>query len=153
MGRNVHNTLKLKMMPSEARLKKFEIKKNKHTFYVNNHSPNIFPVLANFYLCQNKIPCVFPVWKKEEPNSLFSLCRGHPVCVISRFPVRNEAGPFRFGWLPWCLSRFSRSWPLTLPCVHDCLILLRKGLDRIVCAAPKFLSQKVTVAFQNQPAT
>ena len=81
MGRNVHNTLKLKMMPSEARLKKFEIKKNKHTFYVNNHSPNIFPVLANFSLCQNKIPCVFPVWKKEEPNSLFSLCRGHPAVV------------------------------------------------------------------------
>ena len=28
--------------------------------------------------CQSKIPCVFPVWKKLEPNSLFSLCRGHP---------------------------------------------------------------------------
>ena len=63
-GTNVHNTLKLKVMLSEARLKIFEIKKNKHTFYVNNHSPNIFPVLANFSLCQNKIPCVFPVWKK-----------------------------------------------------------------------------------------
>ena len=45
-------------------LKIFEIEKNKYTFYVNNHSPNIFPVLANFSLCQNKIPCVFPVWKK-----------------------------------------------------------------------------------------
>ena len=42
MGTNVHNTLKLKF---------FEIYKNKHTFYVNNHSPNIFPVLANFSLC------------------------------------------------------------------------------------------------------
>ena len=71
--------LKLKMMPSKARLKIFEILKNKNTFYVNNHSPNIFPVLANFSLCQNKIPCVFPVWKKEEPNSLFFLCRGHPA--------------------------------------------------------------------------
>ena len=63
-GIKAHNTLKLKIMPSEARLKKFEIYKNKHTFYVNNHSPNIFPMLANFSLCQNKIPCVFPVWKK-----------------------------------------------------------------------------------------
>ena len=53
-----------KIMLSEVRLKNFEIKKNKHTFYVNNHSPNIFPVLANFSLCQNQIPCVFPVWKK-----------------------------------------------------------------------------------------
>ena len=48
----------------EVRLKKFEIKKNKHNFYVNNHSPNIFSVLANFCLFQNKIPCVFPIWKK-----------------------------------------------------------------------------------------
>ena len=39
------DTLKLKIMLSEARLKIFEI------FYVNNHSPNIFPVLANFSLC------------------------------------------------------------------------------------------------------
>ena len=64
VGTNVHNTMKLKIMPSEARLQIFEIEKNKHTFYVNNHSPNIFPVLANFALCQNRIPCVFPVWKK-----------------------------------------------------------------------------------------
>ena len=65
VGTNVHNTLKLKIMPSEARPKIFGGNlKNKHTFYFNNHSPNIFPVLANFSLCQNKIPCVFPVWKK-----------------------------------------------------------------------------------------
>ena len=64
MGPNVHNTLKLKIMLGKGRLKIFEILKNKHIFYVNNHSPNIFPVLANFPLCQNKIPCVFPVWKK-----------------------------------------------------------------------------------------
>ena len=64
MGTNVHNTLKLKIMLREVRLQNFENQKNKHTFYVNNHSPNIFPVLANFSLCQNKIPCVFSVWKK-----------------------------------------------------------------------------------------
>ena len=64
MGTNAYNTLKLKIMPSKARLNIFEIYKNKHTFYVNNHSPNIFPLLANFSLCQNQIPCVFPVWKK-----------------------------------------------------------------------------------------
>ena len=57
MGRNVHNGVKLKIMPNEARLKFLKFEKNKHTFYVNNHSPNIFPVLANFSLCQNKIPC------------------------------------------------------------------------------------------------
>ena len=52
MQTNVHDSLKLKIMPSEARVKNFEIyKKNKHTFYVSNHSPNIFPVLANFSLC------------------------------------------------------------------------------------------------------
>ena len=39
------------ILPSKARLKIYEIKKNKHTFYVNNHSPNIFPVLAKFSLC------------------------------------------------------------------------------------------------------
>ena len=56
---NTHDRLdKLRSALAEAQLK------NKHTFYVNNHSPNIFPVLANFSLCQNKIPCVFPVWKK-----------------------------------------------------------------------------------------
>ena len=55
---------KFKILLSKARLKIFKIKKHKHTFYANNHSPNIFPVLANFSLCQNKIPCVFPVWKK-----------------------------------------------------------------------------------------
>ena len=64
METNVHNSLKLKIMPSEARLKIYEILKNKHAFYINKHSPNIFPVLVNFSLCQNKIPCVFPVWKK-----------------------------------------------------------------------------------------
>ena len=68
METNVHNTLKLKIMPSEARLINFKIKKINILifvfFYVNNHSPNIFPVLANFSLCQNQIPCVFPVWKK-----------------------------------------------------------------------------------------
>ena len=36
-------------------------------------------------LCKNifliffwQIPCVFPVWKNELPNSRFSLCRGYP---------------------------------------------------------------------------
>ena len=46
------------MMLSEARLKKFEMEKPKHTFYINIHSQNIFPK------CHSKIPCVFPVWKK-----------------------------------------------------------------------------------------
>ena len=38
VGMNAHNSLKLKIMPSEARINFFEIKKNKHTFHVNNHS-------------------------------------------------------------------------------------------------------------------
>ena len=41
-----------------------------------NTVKNIFPVSQKLSLCYNKIPCVFPVWKKLEPNSL---CRGHPV--------------------------------------------------------------------------
>ena len=60
---NGHNTLKLKFMPSEARLKNFEIKKP-HTFCIYDHSQNIFPVFPTFSLCYSKIPCVFPVWKK-----------------------------------------------------------------------------------------
>ena len=35
-----------------------------------------------FSLCHSKIPCVFPVWKNQESNSLFSLCRGHPVMFL-----------------------------------------------------------------------
>ena len=67
-GIKAHNTLKLKIMPSEARLKNFEIYKNKHTFYVNNHSPNIFRVSKFFPVSEqnslsgkskNQIPC-FP---------------------------------------------------------------------------------------------
>ena len=41
---------------------------------------NIFPVSQNFSLCQSKIPCVFPVWKKWRTKfPVFSLCCGHPV--------------------------------------------------------------------------
>ena len=47
-------------------------------FALINTVKNIFPVSQKLSLCYNKIPCVFPVWKKYEPNSLFSLCRGHP---------------------------------------------------------------------------
>ena len=43
-----------------------------------NTIKNIFPVFQKLSLCYNKIPCVFPVWKKLDPNSLVSLCRGHP---------------------------------------------------------------------------
>ena len=32
-------------------------------------------------LCYNKIRCVFPVWKKQESNSLFSMSRGNPELV------------------------------------------------------------------------
>ena len=79
MGTNVYNTLKLKIVLSEARLKFLKFKKNKHTFHVNNHSPNIFPVLANFSLCQNKIPCVFPVWKSDSYLAVFEF--EFPNCV------------------------------------------------------------------------
>ena len=61
-GRNgiKNNYLKLESMPSEARLKKIENK----LFAVINTVKNIFPVSQKFSLCYNKIPCVFPVWKK-----------------------------------------------------------------------------------------
>ena len=64
MGTNVHSTFEVNNYAERSEAEIFEILKNKHTFYVNNHSLNIFPVLENFSLCQNKIPCVFPVWKK-----------------------------------------------------------------------------------------
>ena len=70
-GIKAHNTLKLKIMPSEARLKKFEIYKINILFMLIITSPNIFPVLANFSLCQNKIPCVFPVWKSKNQIPCF----------------------------------------------------------------------------------
>ena len=58
------NFNKLKVLPSKARLKIFEIYKQKYDSCINNHSPNIFPVSKIFSLCYSKIPCVFPVWKK-----------------------------------------------------------------------------------------
>ena len=70
MGTNVHNSLKLKIMPSKARLKIFEISKNKHTFYVNNHSPNIFPVSEPNSLCfpcLEKVRTKFPVFPVPWP--------------------------------------------------------------------------------------
>ena len=52
-------------MPSEARLKFFRkyVKKNM-LFALINTVKNIFPVSQKLSLCYNKIPCVFPVWKK-----------------------------------------------------------------------------------------
>ena len=65
-------------MLREARLKIFEfVNVNNH----NNHSANILPVLANFSLCQNKIPC-FPCLEK----------------VRTKFPV------FPVPWPPWFIN-------------------------------------------------
>ena len=63
-------------MPSEARQKKFEIKKNKHTFYFSNHS-QIFSLCLNFSLCHRKI---------------FSLCLKIFPCVKAKFPVFSLSG-------------------------------------------------------------
>ena len=65
MGTNVHNTLKSKILASKARLKMFEFKEDKHTFYVNNHSLNIFPVSEQNSLCfpcLEKVRTKFPVF-------------------------------------------------------------------------------------------
>ena len=63
-------------MPSEARLKNFLIKKNKHTFYFNNHC-QIFSLCLNFSLCHRKI---------------FSLCLKIFPCVKAKFPVFSLSG-------------------------------------------------------------
>ena len=42
----------------------------------NQQSVFIFLVSRMFRLCNNKIPRVFPVLKKYEPNPPFSLCNG-----------------------------------------------------------------------------
>ena len=54
----------------------------------NETSQNFFPCVFNFSLCCNQIPCVFPVWKNWHPNSLFSLCHGHPVYSLTN---KNQA--------------------------------------------------------------
>ena len=63
-------------MLSEVRLKNFEIKKNKHTFYFNNHS-KIFSLCLNFSLCHSK---------------LFSLRLKIFPCVTAKFPVFSLSG-------------------------------------------------------------
>ena len=64
-------------------------------FALMNTVKNIFPVSQKqkISLRYNKIPCVFPVWKKQEPNSLFSLCRGHPLTVLVLHTM-NTKGTF-----------------------------------------------------------
>ena len=59
-------------------------------FAVINIVKNIFPVSQKFSLCYSKIPCVFPVWKKKEPNSLFSLFRGHPALPFTILTLDNQ---------------------------------------------------------------
>ena len=70
MGTNVNNSFEGKNYAEQSEAKHFEILKNQHTFYVNNHSPNIFPMLANFSL--------------SEPNSLCFPCLEK---VRTKFPV------------------------------------------------------------------
>ena len=80
-------------MLSKARQNIFEIKKNKHTFYVNNHSPNIFPVLANFSLCQNKIPCVFHLEKVRTKFPVFPVpwppCKGKRLLIFDKYSPKS----------------------------------------------------------------
>ena len=53
--------------------------------YILKHDKKFknFPVLKVNSLCKTfkkyfwQIPCVFPVWEKEHPNSLVSLCHGN----------------------------------------------------------------------------
>ena len=86
MGKNGHNTLKLKIMLCKARLKNFEIKKNKPSFYLNNHSPNIFPVLINFTCVRAKFP-VFSLSGKSKnqipcfPCAVATLKKDKQECI------------------------------------------------------------------------
>ena len=70
MEAEVDNTLRWRLMPSEARLKKFWNLKNKQTFHFNNHS-------QIFSLCHRKI---------------FSLCLKIFPCVKAKFPVFSLSG-------------------------------------------------------------
>ena len=72
----VDNTLKWRLMLSEARLKNFWNLKNKQTFHFNNHS-QIFSLCLNFSLCHRKI---------------FSLCLKIFPCVKAKFPVFSLSG-------------------------------------------------------------
>ena len=48
---------------SEAKKNLKYVKRNM-LFVLKNTVKNIFPVSQKLSLCYNKIPCVFPVWKK-----------------------------------------------------------------------------------------
>ena len=76
MEAKVDNTLRWRLMPSEARLKIFWNSKNKQTFHFNNHS-QIFSLCLNFSLCYRKI---------------FSLCLKIFPCVKAKFPVFSLSG-------------------------------------------------------------
>ena len=72
---NLNNALKLKTMPSKVRLNVFEIWIKKHTFYINNHSQNIFPCLSKFFPVSKQNSFLFPmswpsctIWK-DTPRS------------------------------------------------------------------------------------
>ena len=80
---NVDNTLKLRIMLSKGRLNIFwEIQKNKHTFYINNHSQNIFPMFPNFSLC-------FPTLEKVRAKFCF-------LCVVAILVNDLPLKPNRF---------------------------------------------------------
>ena len=58
----------------------------KHVFLLINTVKNGFPMFPTFSVCYSKIPCVFPVWKKLESNSL---CRGHSATAY-----KSNASPY-----------------------------------------------------------
>ena len=59
----------------------------------NQTSQNFIPVFSIFSLCCSQIPCVFPVWKNWHPNSLFSLCCGHPDGLnLKIYQTRSSRG-------------------------------------------------------------
>ena len=91
--------LKLKIMPSEARLKNLNLK-NKHTFYVNNHSPNIFPVLTNFpvseqispcFPCLEKVRTKFPVFPVPWPLCVSKICERPPGKLEGKLIISQQS--------------------------------------------------------------
>ena len=82
MGRNVHNTLKLKMMPSEARLKKFEIKKINILFMLII-TVQIFSLCWQIFLC---VRTKFPVFSLSGKRKNQIPCFPCFPCAVATLP-------------------------------------------------------------------
>ena len=101
----VNILMKIVNMKSFDRLSLCQVKQGKcrrnTTFALINAIKTTFPVSQKCSLCYKNFPCVFPVLKKWELNSLFSLCRSHSVVPKKFLATRRHFCPTAFGLSQW----------------------------------------------------